>query len=64
LSSDAFASEVSHLKRELARLQLELRAADKAGKRALAIELLAEMLKRQSAFFERWRVPGAVPPPP
>ena len=47
------------LKRELARLQQELRAADAAGKRTAAIDILARMLKLQSAFFERWRVPSS-----
>jgi hypothetical protein len=64
LSSETFASEVERLKRELARLQQELRAADAAGNRTEAIDILARMLKLQSEFFERWRVPGNVPPPP
>jgi ribosomal protein L29 len=63
LPSEQFASEVEQLKRELTRLQQELRAADANGQRAAAIEILAQMLKLQSAFFERWKSPS-VPPPP
>jgi hypothetical protein len=64
LPSEEFAREVEALKRELARLQKELRAADAAGKRTAAIEILSQMLKLQSGFFERWRVPSSQPPPP
>jgi hypothetical protein len=64
LPSETFASEVERLKSELARLQQELRAADAAGKRTAAIDILARMLKLQSEFFERWRIPSNVPPPP
>jgi hypothetical protein len=63
LPSETFASEVEQLKRELTRLQQELRAADAEGRRMAAIEILARMLKLQSAFFERWKSPS-VPPPP
>jgi hypothetical protein len=63
LPSETFANEVEQLKRELARLQQELRAADAAGQRTAAIEILAQMLKLQSTFFERWKSPS-VPPPP
>jgi hypothetical protein len=62
--SEEFASEVERLKRELAHLQQELRTADATGNRRGAIDILARMLKLQSEFFERWRVPSSVPPPP
>jgi hypothetical protein len=42
--SEEFASEVERLKRELAHLQQELRAADAGGNRRVAIDILARML--------------------
>ena len=56
MASEAFAQQVSALKEELSRLQEQLRVADAAGDRRVALEILARMLKLQGSFFQRWKV--------
>lgn len=51
---EKFASAVTDMKRELARLQERLREADARGDSKAALELLSRMLHLQTAFLKAW----------
>jgi hypothetical protein len=54
-----FREQVAQLRRELARLQQDLRSADASGDHRGALGILGRMLELQRTFFRRWSPPSA-----